>query len=83
MTMTSRESDLAVLAMPEVPPDDAERYAMLSDRELLYSVLNEIRALRGSHEEIKALTTQLIEQVNPAIEAIAGGPIGKILGIGK
>jgi len=50
---------------------------------LLYHVLNSLHNLAASHNEIKALTAEIVEQVAPVIEQVSNGAIGSLLGIKK
>lgn len=58
-----------------------ELIASVSDDEILNSLSREVAELREVQEKILSTITDLLTQLEPMIEQVSNGPIGKILGI--
>ncbi len=61
---------------PSTPSSDR-----LTDTDILIAVSNQVAAMQSQIDGLLALLQEYGSQIQPAIEAIAKSPIGKMLGV--
>lgn len=52
-----------------------------TDRDLLESVLSEVRDLHKRFDKVEKLAESAVEQIEPVIDIVRSSPIGKMMGL--